>query len=138
MTQNRLSDSLGVIRQLTEVARQLTGLMRDYPAEILRGGIRHAAAVQRYHITAQAIGVSREDADRTLAESRRDLAEWPWWFDSIDDAEQRLKLGVGTAASRPPSEVRQAARERLAWLGERYTPADVDALAIRLQAGLTQ
>ncbi len=102
------------MREFAEAARHLGSLVTGYPAEILRGGIKHAMGVQRYHVTAEAIGVSREDADRTLAESRQHVTEWEWWFDPIGDAERRLKLGVGSPDARPPIEVRRVARERLA------------------------
>lgn len=127
-----------MIRQLHEVGRHLTGLVRGYPHEILRGGIKNAVAVERYYLTAKAIGVSREDADRTLSESRKDLTEWPWWFDVAEDAERRLKLAA-FGVSRPSAEYRRAAQLLLTADAElyerRFTPADVDALAIRLQAG---
>lgn len=124
------------VREFGDALKGLGLVLLHDSDTVVRGGIKHAIAVERYYITAQAIGVSREDAEWTLAESERYLTEWPWWFDAVGDAERRLKLGVGSPSSRPPVEFRRAAREMLSLNAGPYTPADVDALALRLEVGL--
>lgn len=138
MDTRRMPEMVEILKQLTEVTRGLTNLLRDYPDEVLRGGIKHAVRVRRYYTTAQAVGVSREDAERLLAEARQDLTEWEYWFDATADAQRRLMEQYVAHLPAPSKELRRVARDMLAaridtaW-GERYTPADVDRLARQIE-----
>jgi hypothetical protein len=121
-------------------ALAFTALMRNMPnAMILQPflsprAVKVAAEIEAYYCTAQAIGVSREDAERLLTEARQDHLDWEWSFNPTEEARRRLMEQYAALRTRPAVELRSAARKVLAYSGSPYTPADVDQLARNLEA----
>lgn len=108
---------------------------RRLAALVATGGIssrqlQEAVAAQSYTVTARALGVDDEEAQRVLREVVDELVTAGGLGDRYAIAQRRLAEGSNF---RPPEELREAARQMLAAAGYSLHPEHVDAHAWQLK-----